>query len=151
MSDSNRDVDRLLSLRREAEKIVRELFHPEEFSGASGFRLVADLVSEGDSYVIEVEIPGVNVSDLAVLAVGDVVMIEGTKEACHPDPALKPAYERAERSYGPFRRVFDLPGPSDLSRARASLSNGLLRIWVPRIADRRGRRRSVRVSVVGDS
>lgn len=137
----------MIFLRREAEKIVRELFQPEGAPAAGGaVRLVADLRTDGDRYVLEVELPGVRGEDVSVFALGDALVVEGQKRADLPDGG-RPAYERAERDYGPFRRVFDLPGPADLSKTSASLRAGLLTIRVPRIVDRRGRPRPIAVEL----
>lgn len=148
MADRSRDVERLAFLRREAEKIVRELFQPENAEAALDARLVADMLSEGDNYVLQVEVPGVRPADLAVYALSNAVVVEGRKEERRADAGARPAYERAERDYGQFRRVFELPGPADLSRSTAALEAGLLTITVPRIADRRGRVRPVRIQVI---
>ncbi len=147
MADRSRDIERMIFLRREAEKIVRELFQPEGAAGAS-VRVLADLRSDGDGFVLEVELPGVNPDDLQVYALGDALVVEGQKR---PDvlSGARPAYERAERDYGTFRRVFDLPGPADLSKTAASLRAGLLTIRVPRIIDRRGRPRPIKVDLDG--
>lgn len=147
MADRSRDVERMIFLRREAEKIVRELFQPEG-AGAAGasVRLLADLRSDGDGYVLEVELPGVAPSEVQLYALGDALVVEGHKRPALP-AGVRPAYERAERDFGPFRRVFDLPGPADLSRTHAALRAGLLTIRVPRIADRRGRPRPIAVRV----
>jgi HSP20 family protein len=102
------------------------------------------LRTDGDHYVLEVELPGVDPAEVQVYALGDAVVVEGQKRARMP-PAIRPAYDRAERDYGAFRRVFDLPGPADLSRAAAALRAGLLCIRVPRIVDRRGRPRPIAV------
>jgi HSP20 family protein len=145
MADRSRDVERMIFLRREAEKIVRELFQPEGGGGASGsVRIVADLRTDDDQYVLEVELPGVDPAEIQVYALGDALVVEGQKRPRLP-PDSRPAYDRAERDYGAFRRVFDLPGPADLSRTAASLRAGLLCIRVPRIVDRRGRARPIKV------
>jgi HSP20 family protein len=153
MADSPPDTERMLFLRREAEKIVRELFgaggapsspRPGD-TAAAPVRLLADLRSEGDRYVWEVEVPGVRVADLKVTVFGDSVVVEGRKELRAHGPG-RPVYERAERAYGSFRRVFDWPGPADASQTAATLKRGVLRISVRRIADRRARRpRAIRV------
>jgi HSP20 family protein len=133
----------MIFLRREAEKIVRELFQPEGAAAAGGsVRVVADLRTDGDHYVLEVELAGVDPAEIQVYALGDALVVEGHKRPQLP-PQLRPAYDRAERDYGPFRRVFDLPGPADLSKTAASLRAGLLCIRVPRIVDRRGRARTI--------
>jgi HSP20 family protein len=147
MADRSRDVERMIFLRREAEKIVRELFQPEGAAAAAGsVRVVADLRTDGDHYVLEIELPGVSLDEVQVYALGDALVVEGQKRP-HLLPDTRPAYERAERDYGAFRRVFDLPGPADLSKTEASLRAGMLCIRVPRIADRRGRPRPIKVQL----
>jgi len=137
----------MIFLRREAEKIVRELFQPEGAAAAAGaVRVVADLRTDGDHYVLEVELPGVALGELQVYALGDALVVEGQKRPSLP-PDTRPAYDRAERDYGAFRRVFDLPGPADLSKTEASLRAGLLCLRVPRIVDRRGRPRPIKVQL----
>jgi HSP20 family protein len=147
MADRSRDVERMIFLRREAEKIVRELFQPEGSAAAgASVRVVADLRTDDNHYVLEVELPGVDPTEVQVYALGDALVVEGKKRP-HLPPDSRPAYDRAERDYGPFRRVFDLPGPADLSRTAASLRSGLLCIRVPRIVDRRGRPRPIKVQL----
>jgi HSP20 family protein len=151
MADRSRDVERMIFLRREAEKIVRELFQPEGGAASGGsVRVVADLRTDGDHYVLEIELPGVEPGEVHVYALGDALVVEGHKRPLLL-PNIRPAYDRAERDYGPFRRVFDLPGPADLSKTEASLRAGLLCIRVPRIVDRRGRPRPIKVQLVDDA
>jgi HSP20 family protein len=112
----------------------------------SSVRLFADVHADGEKYVIEVDLPGVRPGELEVYALGNTIVVEGAKEERRPR-AERVAWERAERDYGPFRRGFSLPGPADLSRCAARLEQGVLRIEVPRIVDRRGRQRRIRVTV----
>src|SRR5262245_39104117 len=144
MADRSRDVERMIFLRREAEKIVRERSQPEGTAAGASVRLVADLRTDGEEYVLEIELPGVDLADVRVYGMGDALVIEGHKRP-HLSPGTRPAYDRAERDYGPFRRVFDLPGPADLSRTSAALRAGMLTIRVARIVDRRGRPRPITV------
>ena len=113
----------------------------------SSVRLVADVHADAAGFVIEIDLPGVRAGELDVFAHGNAIVVEGTKEERRPPRGERPAYERAERDYGPFRRSFALPGPADLSRTVASLKSGVLRIEVPRIVDRRGRHRRIRVTI----
>lgn len=127
--------------------VPRELTLDAGGADPSSVRLVADVHSDGAAYVIEVDMPGVRPGELEVYALGNTIVVEGSKEERRPPRAEKPAYERAERDYGPFRRHFPLPGPADLSRTVAALKKGVLRVTVPRIVDRRGRQRRIRVTV----
>jgi HSP20 family protein len=113
-------------------------------------RLIADMLSDAERFLIEIELPGVLPEELEVSAQGESLIVEGVKEERRPPRGERPLYERAERDYGSFRRVFSLPGPADLSRATAALAGGILRISIPRIEDRRGRSRRIQV-VVGES
>ena len=137
MSSDTRDLERLVSLRRDAERIVRDLFHADPSAEQSEVRLTADVMSEAARFVIEVELAGVSRDDLQVFALGDTIVVEGWKRERRADLGGVAAYDRVERSYGHFRRVFDLPGPGDLSRTAATLRGGVLSIVVPRIEDRR--------------
>lgn len=57
------------------------------------------------------------------------------------------SYQCLERQYGPFRRIFSLPGPCDLSQTRAELAGGLLTIIIPTLSeDRRSQRRPVPIA-----
>jgi HSP20 family protein len=151
MADRTRDVERMIFLRREAEKIVRELLiQPDGGADGASVRLVADMLTDGDCYLLEIELPGVRPDDVELYALGDALVLEGKKEPSRPPSGARPAYERAERDYGRFRRIFDLPGPADLSQTSAQLYNGVLTISVPRIVDRRGRPRPIKVAIGGD-
>ena len=148
MADRSRDVERMIFLRREAEKIVRELFQPEGAAAAAGsVRVVADLRTDGDQYVLEVELPGVVAGRAAGLRARRRARRRGAEASAASPPDTRPAYDRAERDFGSFRRVFDLPGPADLSKTEASLRGGLSCIRVPRIVDRRGRPRPIKVQL----
>ena len=55
------------------------------------------------------------------------------------------AFHLAERGFGRFIRAVRLAGAFDAGNARASLTAGELRIFLPRIDDRRGR--EIRIDV----
>jgi HSP20 family protein len=57
------------------------------------------------------------------------------------------AFHLAERGFGRFVRAVRLSGAVDAGRAQASLSDGELRIVLPRIQERRGR--DIRIDVAG--
>src|SRR3954454_9643751 len=90
MADRSRDVERMIFLRREAEKIVRELFQPEGAAAAGGaVRIVADRRTDGDHYVLDVELPGVDLAEVQVSALGEALSSrERRVPACRRRPAL---------------------------------------------------------------
>jgi HSP20 family molecular chaperone IbpA len=50
-----------------------------------------------------------------------------------------------ERTYGRFRRIIEIPGAGDTGSIQAHLAEGVLRIQLPKIEDRRGQRRKVAI------
>ena len=134
-------VERLVRLRHEAERIVDELFRSAPSAvRPRGPRVPADVYEEGDRFLVSLELPGVRRADLSLYVVGQTLVVEGEKRDVMEAPA---AFECAERSYGTFRRVIELPGAADSSRIEARLQKGVLEVRLPRIRERRGRRREV--------
>lgn len=102
-----------------------------------------DIFEDDHDVVIEVEAPGLNRDHLRVRIDGDVVFIEGYKRT--PKDMTCLSYLCLERQYGAFRRVVEIPGSVDTSSVQAVLRDGILRIRLPRILDRR--RSAVEVSI----
>jgi HSP20 family protein len=142
-------MERLARLRQEAERIVAELFAgaPSTAVPESGPRVPVDIFEDLQWFRLFIEVPGVSRADLALFVVGGSLVVEGRKrealsERGAPD---RVAFECAERNYGSFRRVLDLPGAADTSRVEARLNHGVLEIKLPRIRERRGGRREVSI------
>jgi HSP20 family protein len=134
-------VEHLLRLRQEAERIVAEAFG-QAAGGEQGPRIPADVYEGDDAFRISLEVPGVKRQDLGLFVVGSSLVVEGRKREVHEERVV---FECAERAYGSFRRVIDLPGVVDASRIEARLERGVLTITLPRIAERRGRRQEVSI------
>ena len=133
------NAETALRLRHRAERLLAEAFPTGQNDGAP--RVPADVYEDVESFRVTLEVPGVPKDELALSVAGNQLILEGRKmDRDAPDHA---AFECAERAYGPFRRVIDLPGAADTSRAEARLSHGVLEVTLPRIRERRGRRREV--------
>ncbi len=88
-----------------------------------------DVIEEDDGVRIHVEVPGMTPDDLAVTITQDTVVVRGEKKR---EEIEGKGVHRAERSYGPFRRVISLPVEVDREKADASFKNGVLTIVVPK-------------------
>ena len=53
---------------------------------------------------------------------------------------VQPKYWVSERSVGEFERRFSFPGRVNHDEVKASLKNGILSIWVPKVVEREARR-----------
>ena len=110
-------------------------FGPESLAGECA--PLVDVYETDDALEIVVDMPGVSTSAVRLIAKGDSVLIVGEKSTrrAHSESS----FHLVERGYGRFARVVRLGRACDTSTATATLTNGELRISVPKIADRRGR------------
>ena len=72
---------------------------------------------------------------LRVVGKGDSILIAGDKAARRARG--ESSFHLVERGYGRFARVVRLTRACDTSKARATLIDGVLRVSVPKIAERR--------------
>ena len=96
-----------------------------------------DVIETDEAVEILMDVPGVPASSLRVLLKGSVVLIVGEKWVKGPGPGTG-GYHQVERASGRFARAVRLTGAFDGSRVRSSLSDGELRVTLPKLADRRG-------------
>ncbi len=97
-----------------------------------------DIVEKGDRVEIYVELPGVRIEDIDLLITTKEITIEGQK--LHAGNAkMKSKYLYCERLFGRFKRVINLHWTVSLKETTAELSDGTLRITLPKLTDRRGK------------
>jgi len=89
-----------------------------------------DIHENADGYHLSVDLPGVKPEQIDVTADKGVLSIRGTRETVHEDKELK----RSERFFGSFLREFSMPDSADLDRIEAKSNQGVLNIFVPKIA-----------------
>ena len=142
VGDVSADVRRLF------EDLARQ--RPERRHQITGECLpLLDVFETHDALDLLLDLPGVSPSNIRVLVKGGVVIIAGEKD--RPDPSARgPAsFHLVERDFGRFARAVRVHVAIDASRASASLSNGELRVRLPKIAERRGQ--GLLVPVVSDT
>ena len=96
-----------------------------------------DVYETDDALEITVDLAGVDPGAVRVVGKGDSVLIAGEKAARRA--RRESSFHLVERGYGRFARAVRLGRPCDMSRARATLTNGELRISIPKLSDRRGK------------
>lgn len=146
--------------RRPAKKGARNPDEPEGFytvgpvtfrevSGEAPILLPADVSESPGGIAIRMEVPGVPAEAVRVTVRGMTIEVAGEKK---PDPSAHEAsYLCVERSFGRFRRVFELSGCLNMAGVRAVLSGGVITLFVPKREERRGRVRSVPVTTEPDA
>jgi HSP20 family protein len=89
-----------------------------------------DLYQEGDSLVIETELPGLRKEDLEITLSGDVLTIKGRREQEKKEERRD--YFRLERSTSTVSRTIHLPSEVQADKMTATLKDGVLLIKAPR-------------------
>jgi HSP20 family protein len=118
-----------------------------DLTGDAPHRVPADVGETGDAVRVRIELPGVSPKKISVTVRGSRIEVSGEKRA---DPACPNAsYLCMERSFGRFSRLFDVTGSVNLHEMRAIYRMGVLELVVPKVAERRGRERKIRIETPG--
>ena len=88
----------------------------------------ADVYETPAGYVIEMDLPGIDMEDVVLEAGANALVISGQR----PGPCEAGAFHAVERDCGPFARSFGLPRDADPEAVSASMRNGVLTISIPR-------------------
>jgi HSP20 family protein len=86
--------------------------------------------NENEGAILMAEIPGVAADDINISVTADSLTINGTRKPI--DGVNLEQYHRREQRYGEFTRVVQLPYTVNSNGVEASVSNGILRIFLPR-------------------
>ena len=87
-----------------------------------------DVIETEDSYLLFAELPGVRREDIQLQMKGRRLELSGRRHSMGENLS----FLRMERSYGPFRRAFDLGAPVDAEAITAGFEHGILRIHIPK-------------------
>jgi HSP20 family protein len=93
-------------------------------------------VTETDKEIeVTAELPGLERKDIEILLEDDILTIRGEKQEENKDKDKENKDRNvhvSERSYGVFLRMLKLPGGIDPASVQATMSNGVLRIVIPK-------------------
>ena len=89
-----------------------------------------NVYESGDSYGLEIEVPGMEEKDLEISLFEGRLTVSGEKKSEQEEEDK--SYRLVERSHGHFSRSVDLPGDVDAENVQASCKNGVLSVRIPR-------------------
>lgn len=99
---------------------------------------VVDVFETERTVEIVLDLPGVAADALRILVKSGVVLIVGEKERPVLAKNTPASFHLVERDFGRFARAVRIAGAVDAGQARARLSQGELRVVLPRREERRG-------------
>ena len=94
-----------------------------------------DIFEDETGIYVELEVPGMDRKELSIRLDQDRLIVEGYKRGDSDMECLR--YICLEREFGVFRRIVEFPVSLDTSGIQAALVEGVLKIKLPKIEDRR--------------
>lgn len=107
-----------------------------------------DLYRDGDSYVLNADMPGIDPTSVDVDIEGKTMTISASRPARSTEGVT---WLTAERANGDFRRQFTLGDGVDSSKISASYDNGVLSVVVPVAERAKARKVAVATSPVAEA
>lgn len=128
-------------------RLMDELIRWDPFQGwgglrATGFTPHVEVHEDDNCYVVSMDLPGVDEKDIDVTLKGNELTISGKREAARD--RSQGTFYAYERSYGQFSRAFRLPDTVDGDHVEADLKNGVLTLSLPKRAEAKPRKISLR-------
>jgi HSP20 family protein len=134
-------------MRREMDELFGDVFDRTGLapSRRGGFSPAVDVFYQDDPprAVVQAELAGIDPDELSLEIEGRELVIAGHRR---PDDAEGRLYQQLEIDFGPFRRVIPLGAEVVPTSARATYTDGILRIELP-LARPESRSRSVPIEI----
>jgi HSP20 family protein len=127
-SPLSREISRLL------EEFSRGLGAVGALLPTAGLSPSTDVTETDTEIEIAAELPGLESQDVEISLEDDVLTIRGEKKMPADADDKSKNYHPTERSYGRFYRAFQLPVGIDPASVEATMSNGVLKIKIPKPA-----------------
>jgi HSP20 family protein len=124
----------VMPLSEAVDRLFREAFTwPGLFnngiSSATGVRFNSNLYETGESYIMQVMVPGVKADELEITAHDNVLSLRGKTEVTVPEGAQSIWVGLGGRE---FREEVTLPGEVDAEKATADYKDGILTLTLPK-------------------
>jgi HSP20 family protein len=109
-----------------------DTFH-KMLSGAEtefGYAPAVDVQETKEAYIVEADIPGIKKEDIKIEVLEDTITIQGSRN--EENEEKRDNYHRIERSFGSFKRSFRIPGGFQHDEVKATFTDGVLRLNLPK-------------------
>jgi len=102
-----------------------------------------DVVETHDAFVVQVDLPGIDVKDIDISVAGNVLTLKGERKATSRGGG---EVYRKETWEGTFQRTLSLPATVDPDKVNALFREGVLEITIGKREEARPRRIAVKAS-----
>ena len=102
-----------------------------------------DIIENETAFLIKVEVPDVKKEDVKVSVDNGVLSMAGERKQEKEEKGKR--FHRVERYYGSFRRSFTLPDNVNPKKIKATFSNGMLNLELPKLEEAKPKAIEVKV------
>lgn len=123
----------LQSVQTEINRLFNTLFDaPATTAGTQSRRWIPamDLVETDGDFVLRADLPGLTEKDVKIELQDNVLTLSGERKSEHEE--RKDGFYRLERASGTFSRSLTLPEGVDPQAVKASFTNGVLEVHIPK-------------------
>jgi HSP20 family protein len=97
-----------------------------------------DIAETDAALVLFAELPGLSRDEVEITLEDNVLTVRGERRFA--DEETRESYHRIERAYGAFHRSFHLPANVRADKVKATFTDGILKIEVPKAEESRPRK-----------
>ena len=107
--------------------------HLLETHGGGAWSPNTDVYESADDVVVKMELAGVDKESIRIHLEDQAVVVDGVRRDPYGGESTAGyRFRQMEIEYGPFQRIVPLPFPVDGNNARAHITNGIMKIRLPR-------------------
>jgi HSP20 family protein len=117
----------------EVRRLFEDLQHAHDAAPGGLYAPPMDVVEREDSLEVVMDLAGVAAEDVRVLFKANTLVIAGCKWPTSGAPGPATAFHLVERSFGRFARAVRVTATLDLAGARATMTEGELRVRLPKL------------------
>lgn len=140
--DQNQNQHPILRLQNEFNQIMNRFFNEPLFAQPSSFMPAINVKEEENRYVVEAELPGMEMQDVDIEVHGNVLTIKGERKSRETKEGDRTHI--IESRYGAFHRSLTLPEHVDTQKITAESEKGVLTIYIPKDDTERPRKIEVK-------
>lgn len=139
--------DRLSTLRDEMNRLFDTSFPGAGFGDTtlfSGWSPALDVMQTSDAVTVKVELPGMKKEDIEISLEKGVLSISGERR--HEEKLEEGESFRSERYFGRFHRSVAIPTAVEVEKVKASYTDGILTVTLPKAEEARPKQIEVTAS-----
>ena len=126
----------LTTLRNEMDRLFDRLWEGDVPGTMGEWTPVLDFSETKESFLMKMEVPGIDPKDIKVSLQDHVLTISGERKKEEEEKDER--FYRLERSYGTFTRSIRLPMAVDEKKVNAVFKDGVLSISIPKVEAGKG-------------